>query len=348
MPVFEYRWALELGRRTRLFLRVEAGLAGARALTELLKTERNGRMQESRPGAGRDLKPAESGGIKPENIVWILGSGRTGSTWLGRMMGELRHHALWHEPYVGEIFGTAYYVRSWDWQRERKDYILSRPYKQLWLKTMRALVLEGAEARHPEAGGYLVIREPHGSVAAPLLMEAFPESRLVFLVRDPRDVVASRLDAHKKDSWTNKLMGKDEETLADTNPDAFARAAAEMYARDVQQVMRAYDAFAGRKALVRYEDLRADTFQELKKMYSSLNIPVGENRLRRVVEKHDWENIPDDRKGLGKSHRKASPGSWREDLTPRQVAIVEEITGPILDTFYAGQDVSDWAPERHS
>jgi hypothetical protein len=341
MPVLKSRWVLELGRGARLFLHMEAGLTGARTVIDRLKVpERNRDIEPTDLNAAR----ARPGGIEPENIVWILGTGRTGSTWLGRMMGDLGNQVLWHEPYVGEIFGTAYYVRSWEWQRERGDYILSRPYKQLWLKSMRALVLEGAEARYPEAKGYLVIKEPHGSVAAPLLMEAFPESRLVFLLRDPRDVVASRLDAHRKGSWTSRLRGKEEETLADTNPNAFAKAAAEMYARDVEQVMRAYDAFAGRKALVRYEDLRAETLEEMKRMYSSLDIPVGEKWLRRVVEKHDWKNIPDHRKGLGKAHRKASPGGWREDLTPAQVDIVEKLTAPVLDRFYTA---SDRAREEH-
>jgi hypothetical protein len=316
MPVLESRRVLELGRGARRFLHVKAGLKGARTMISRLKA------------AGRNRE------IEPENIIWIFGSGRTGSTWLGRMMGDLEGHSLWHEPYVGEIFGTAYYVRAWDRQREREDYILSRPHKKIWLRSIRALVLEGAEARYPEAV-YLVIKEPHGSIAAPLLMEALPESRMVFLVRDPRDVVASRLDAHKKGSWTQKLRGRSEETLADRDPDAFVKAAAGIYLQDIEKVKHAYGAFDGRKALVRYEELRADTVEELKKVYSRLDIPIAEEQLRRVAEKYDWQNIPEKRKGAGKSHRKASPGSWREDLTPEQVTIVEKITAPILEEFYA-------------
>jgi hypothetical protein len=316
MPVLKSRWVLELGRGARLFRHAEAGLTGARTVIDRLKA------------AGRNRE------IRPENIIWIFGSGRTGSTWLGRMMGDLEDHSLWHEPYVGEIFGTAYYIRAWDRQREREGYILSRAYKQVWLRSVRDLILDGARARYPDTGGYLVIKEPHGSIAAPLLMEALPESRMVFLVRDPRDVAASRLDAHKKDSWTQKLRGRNEETLADRDPDAFVKAAAGMYLQDIEKVQQAYNAFDGRKALVKYEELRTDTAEELMRMYSKLGIPVAEEQLRRVVEKHDWENIPEKRKGAGRSHRKASPGSWREDLTPEQVTIVEKITAPVLDEFY--------------
>jgi hypothetical protein len=320
MPVFEGHWALEVRRRLRLFLDVRGGLTGVEAART--------RPTRGEAGDGR-------GGIEPENIVWIFGSGRTGSTWLGRMMGDLEDHSLWHEPYVGEIFGTAYYVRAWERQHEREGYILSRAHKQVWLRSMRDMVLDGARARYPGAGGYLVIKEPHGSIAAPLLMEALPESRMIFLIRDPRDVVASRLDAHKQGSWTRRLSGKDGETLADTDPDAFVRAAAELYLRDVGKAKEAFDAFDGRKVLVRYEGLRADAFGELKRTYSTLGIPAADDQLRRVVEKHDWENIPERRKGAGKSHRKAKPGGWREDLTPEQAASVEEITATVLEEFYA-------------
>ena len=54
----------------------------------------------------------ESGGIRPENIVWIFGAARTGSTWLSRMMGELPGHAVWKEPLVGSLFGDFYYERA--------------------------------------------------------------------------------------------------------------------------------------------------------------------------------------------------------------------------------------------
>ena len=44
-------------------------------------------------------------GIRPENIVWIFGSGRTGSSWLAFMMGALPEHSRWNEPLVGYLFG---------------------------------------------------------------------------------------------------------------------------------------------------------------------------------------------------------------------------------------------------
>jgi len=63
---------------------------------------------------------------------------------------------------------------------------------------------------------------------------------------------------------------------------------------------------------------------------------VDEGELSRIVEKHSWENIPEDQKGEGKFYRKASPGGWREDLTPKQAETVERITAPLLKELYPG------------
>jgi hypothetical protein len=74
---------------------------------------------------------------------------------------------------------------------------------------------------------------------------------------------------------------------------------------------------------------------EVNRIYSELNIPVDKEQLRRVVEKHAWENIPAERKGANKPRRKAKPGSWQEDLTPEQAKKVEEITASVLAEFYS-------------
>jgi hypothetical protein len=62
---------------------------------------------------------------------------------------------------------------------------------------------------------------------------------------------------------------------------------------------------------------------------------VNEAQLREVVQKHSWDNIPDEKKGRGKFFRKAQPGSWKEDLTEEQVKTVERVIGDLTVEFYA-------------
>ena len=277
-----------------------------------------------------------SRGVRPENIVWIFGTGRSGSTWLGSMMGGLDGCAMWNEPLVGNLFGNFHYFRVGG-RKPGRQYILGEPYKETWLGPMRDLVLGGAAARFPELmeGGYLIIKEPNGSIGSPLLMEALPESRMIFLIRDPRDVVASSMDARSEGSWLSERREAQRRTSKpDRNPNVYVRMRANSYVQQIEKTGQAYRAHGGHKVMVRYEDLRADTLETMKRIYTALEIPVEEAELARSVEKNSWENIPEQEKGEGKKRRKAKPGGWKEDLTARQVEIVEEITGPLLNEFY--------------
>lgn len=295
--------------------------------------------------------------MNPENVIWIFGHGRTGSSWLAKMMRDLPDHALWNEPLVGELFGNLYYAKDGDFRG--RAFILAPELREVWTPAIRALVLEGAAARKPRlaADGWLVIKEPHGSLGAPLLMEALPESRMILMVRDPRDMVASALDAHRAEGFVSKnpvrrrkaqawdsggrapellhpLGPEAQMRMAEEDPDTFVRYRAELVEINLRCARRAYDSHEGPKALVRYEDLRADTLATMERVYAALGVPVSGQTLAKVVGEHDWDSIPEEERGPGKIRRKATPGGWRDDLTAEQARTVEEITRPILEAHY--------------
>src|SRR3954451_19526008 len=164
---------------------------------------RKGRLLATR--ARTRLGGGETGGSKATALGWVFGSARTGSTWLAAMMEEMKGQVVWREPLVGALFGNFYYKRAKRRSKTAgKHFILGEASKGSWLDSIRTFVLGEANARFLKAatpGSHLVIKEPNGSVGAPLLMEALPESRMILLVRDLRDVVASTLDGSSAGGW---------------------------------------------------------------------------------------------------------------------------------------------------
>lgn len=308
---------------------VSRALALRRRFGNLLKKAR--RKFRSR----QHLRNDSARHIRPEQFVWIFGSPRTGSTWLGRMIEDQDRQEQWFEPYVGRLFGQFYEGLKGDENLLASEpFIFGEPYRKEWIHSIRNFILEQATVRFPtlRSGETLFVKEPNGSIGAPLIMEALSESRMVFLIRDSRDVVASRVDATRKGSWG--VQNRDYSTPEKLN--TYTKNVSKQYLQVVSLVKEAYDRHPGHKALVRYEELVQDTQGTMEKMYRDLGIPVDEASLRAAIERHSWSNIPREEKGSGKFFRKGEAGGWAEDLTPRQIEIVEKITGPLLEEFYGG------------
>jgi hypothetical protein len=327
VPEFKRNIVVEVARGVRAYLDLRAGVT---------RRTLYGEFPSSPAGGGTGT---QAGGIEPENIVWIFGSGRTGSTWLSSMMGDIKGHALWVEPWVGTLFGRFYYSGVDKRKQDNAQFILGS-HKESWLRSIRNFVLDAATATFPglEKEDYLIIKEPNGSIGAPLMMEALPESRMILLARDPRDVIASSMDAKGEGGWNyerNKELYLERGRVPSSkDPDTFVEKRAKNYMKVVGKAKEAYDAHRGPKVLVRYEELRSDTLGTMKRIYSTLGIKVSEEELAPVVEKYSWENIPEEEKGEGKFYRKATPGGWREDLTPQQAETVERITASLLKELY--------------
>lgn len=244
---------------------------------------------------------------------------------------------MWNEPLVGKLFGD-FHSDARPKSLRSKNFVMADAHRKAWLEGIRLFVLRVAHSRFPGAqeGEWIIVKEPNGSVGAPYLAAAFPRSALVFLIRDPRDVAASAIDRHSPGGQAYEWR-KSEGIVshrASRDPDAFIEGQAKRYMRNVGAAKRAYEAHEGPKVMLRYEDLRADTLGSMRRLYSTLGVPTGEDDLAQVVKKHAWENISEEKKGRGKFHRKAKPGGWREDLTPHQARSVEKITAPLLREFY--------------
>ncbi|HLM64725.1 MAG TPA: sulfotransferase [Acidimicrobiales bacterium] len=189
----------------------------------------------------------------------------------------------------------------------------------------------GGDAGHAGPGvdgqPLVVVKEP-GSHVADHLVSLFPRSRLVFLLRDGRDVVDSWLSAYRSGSWA-----LDEGAFPATEEGrvALVRWQSAVWAFRTDVVQRVFAAHPDdRKVRVRYEDLVADPVPELARIAAAVPLGATPEALAAVAAAHDYGRVDPAQKGDGKHIRSARPGGWRTSMTPTEQRVMHEIMRPML------------------
>jgi hypothetical protein len=101
--------------------------------------------------------------------------------------------------------------------------------------------------------------------------------------------------------------GSGRKSLADKRPDAVARRSARKCLQNMEKARQARVAHKGSKALLRYEDPRAETLGTTKRLYSEPGIALDDKEPVRAVEEHAWKSIPEDMTGQVRFYRNACP-----------------------------------------
>ncbi|HEX5367054.1 MAG TPA: sulfotransferase [Acidimicrobiales bacterium] len=291
------------------------------------------------------VPPPPSIGDAEDRLVWIFGSSRSGSTWLLRMLGGLDDVVPIDDPHLGHHLGVWRPI-SLAWgaaehpprlttldrvKHDKDSYFFSDRYRHAWAPALRQLVVDRFDAEVAAnarvARPVTVVKEP-GSHVADLLLDLFPGSRLVFLLRDGRDVVDSWLAAYRAGSWA---LDEGAFPVTETGRAALVRWQSAVWAFRTAVVRRAFDAQPpDRRVLVRYEDLVDDPVRQLRRIVADLPFEATTDDLRRVAEAHDYAAVPEADKGERKPIRSATPGGWRTNLSPREHEIMHEVMGPEL------------------
>lgn len=282
-------------------------------------------------------------------LAWIFGSSRSGSTWLLRMLSDLEGVVPIDDPHLGHHLGVWRPIPlAWaigeedspelstllDLKADEPGYFFAERYRDSWRQPLHDLIEARFEAQARELNGSLVaapayvVKEP-GSHVAPLLAELFPESKLVFLLRDGRDVVDSWLDAYSEGSWAIRGGAF---PVAPEGRVALIRWLSAVWvfrSRAVRQAFNARD--PNDRVLVRYEALLANTQQCLAEVCDTIGLATA--NLPKVVARHRFDLLPAPARGQGSEARAATPGAWRENLSAEEQAAMHEVLGEALAEF---------------
>jgi hypothetical protein len=283
-------------------------------------------------------------------LGWIFGSSRSGSTWLTKMLADLdRRVVAIDDPHLGHHLGVWRPISlAWgaaeevprlrtlpDVKADHESYFFSERYREAWEPGLRRLISERfmaqvaaeapADARPEDM--VAIVKEP-GSQTAGLLLTLFPDSSLVFLLRDGRDVVDSWLDAYQDGSWAIEGGAF---PAADFGRLALVRWLSSVWSFRTSEVLDAFDNHrADRRVLVRFEDLRRETAAELGRISEVVGLTADSAAVEEVARRHAFEELPAEETGSGSVTRSGRVGGWRENLAEDEQQAMAEIMGPQL------------------
>lgn len=298
------------------------------------------------------MRAARNGFVPPgfeSRVVWIFGSPRSGSTWLWKLLAEHERVVPINEPLIGQYLGpflsdlpgiSADQLDSSNFtlRRVKRDHVphfFADEFSDLWTRLLGRLMrgrFYGQAVRFPASGPLsrtlVVVKEPNGSQSADVILRALPRSRLLFLLRDGRDVVDSELAAHQPGSWVSRefpgVRGIREQDRLE-----FVTRSAHKWLWRTEVVQEAFAAHAGPKLLVRYEEMLHDPFVCVASIFDWLDLEISEPQLGRLIKRNAFEELPHAR-GEREFFRAAKPGLWRRNLTPEEKGAVERVLGAKL------------------
>jgi hypothetical protein len=281
-------------------------------------------------------------------LTWIFGSSRSGSTWLLKMLADFDSVVPVDDPHLGHHLGVwrpiplAWAAAEGDppdlktlleLKAEEPGYFFAERHRESWWEPLRELITARFDAQAAECGvdpdrATVVVKEP-GSHVAPMLVELFPSSRIIFLLRDGRDVVDSWLAAHRKGAWA--IPGGAFPVSAEGRI-PLIRWLAAVWAYRSRAVQQAFEATPEpNRVLIRYEELREQTSESLERICEAAGLdpaPAG-----RIAARHRFERLPTAKTGPRRRERSARPGAWRKNLSPAEQEALHEEIGVALAEF---------------
>ena len=282
-------------------------------------------------------------------LIWLFGSPRSGSSWLLQLLASHPAVVQVNEPLIGGYLGPILSEGSTNVnpadldlsnftllraERNKPESFFSSAFTDAWAPALGRLMVErflAQTVRHPSevppSRTIVAIKEPNGSQSADVLMSALPQARLLFLLRDGRDVVDSELAANMEGAWISAAI-PGVTGVAENERVEFVRRSAYKWLWRTEVVQEAYRAHGGPKYLIRYEELLDDPTGQMKSLFDWVGLEIDDAQLGTWIERRSFEQIPAEARGPHGFFRAARPGMWRESLTAEEQAVIEAIIGP--------------------
>lgn len=276
------------------------------------------------------------------DLIFLVGCPRSGTTWLQRLLASHPRIRTGQESHLFDFYIGPQLHR---WADAMAHAATGRGgvgigcylEEERFLAATRAYMLQLlAPMREALAPGELFLeKSPAHALYLPEIRRLLPEARVIHLVRDARDVVASLLAASRSwgAGWAPRTAG----------------AAASLWIEHVQAARREASVFGPSRYLeVRYEELHAAPERTLERVGAFLGLAWPGDTLPRAIR----QNQPGEARATGGTPlpiggafatargvvqeppgfvRRARPGAWKEDLSWREQWTVWKMGRELMD-----------------
>lgn len=262
---------------------------------------------------------------------FIGGMPRSGTTWMQQLLNTHPEVlCLGESHFMADLAPDLYKkVKEYGERREAKARTWGptvRPPspEQIWpfLRSAFAMVaaanLDGKDLDRLVTVGE---KTPENLAAMEFLWKIFPSSRIIHVIRDPRDGALSGFVR-----------------FSAAIPEDCSRADyIELYCGQwSERILKARKSGAGRADYleIRYEDMHAATAEKAAELFAFLGVSTAPGIVGGAVEAASFESLSGGRRqgeeDPASHYRKGTVGGWRDVLTTEEAGIAERVAGPLL------------------
>lgn len=265
--------------------------------------------------------------------VFIVGSPRSGTSWLQLLLAQHSNVATTQETHLFDLY-LRHLKRSWERVKVRQpdiglSLLLSDTDFFGLCAEFATKVLERIAATNP--GATVVLEKtPDHIREAPFILQLFPNAYFLHIVRDPRSVVNSLRAASR--SWGARWAS------------ASVVHNARLWQSDVT-LGRDIGRLTSRYREVRYEDLlSARAAEVLEGVFAWLELPADRAFVTSALSACRIERLRDGGTGVrayellkrpqpARFFRRGVAASWKEELSAGAIGIIEYINRPLMEQW---------------
>jgi hypothetical protein len=319
----------------------------------LLKGETRRKKRNLIP-AITDEDVAEIKQFFPRLKFFIFGHARSGTTLLMRLV---RLHPDVHCNYQAHFFTRPPLLKSLvntpeaeEWLTRRSNrWNQGRDLSPLILRAAADLIMERDAAR--EGKRIVGDKSPSSTIHGQAVRDAYdiyPDAKLVFIVRDGRDVLVSERFRNFVEE-SRFLSEEDKRILDDLRKDqapftngersiftrTFLRRVASSWVKNLNEIEgEARRLYGANYFVLRYEDLLARPFEEMRKLWNFLGVEADaaleQAILQAMSSNPDEEWQAKRNQGIASFLPKGQAGNWQRLFTAGDRSLFKEIAGSTL------------------